>query len=164
MTVCSRASISAMETSRHRWAIWRGSDWRRKSRLPYFCVFSSLGKKPSWSSRPSPRWSATSFCCRIVSTSAGCVQRWAHLFQCHAVLDQQGYSRVEIAHILFQDEVLLGLRRDLGLEFAEYLLGCEWLVCCSALQGNGGVPRARSSSISSSLSLADMDRYRAVTE
>jgi len=41
-----------------------------------------------------------------------------HLFQCHAVLDKQRYPRVQIAHILLEDKVLLGLRRDLGLELA----------------------------------------------
>ena len=91
-------------------------------------------------------------------------RRRAHLFQCHAVLDEQGYARVEIAHILFEDKVLLGLRRDLGLEFAEYLLSCRQLAYRGALQSGRVVPLARSSSISSSLSLADMDRYRAVTE
>lgn len=32
-----------------------------------------------------------------------------HLFQCHAVLNEQGYPRVEISHILFENKVLLGL-------------------------------------------------------
>ena len=31
----------------------------------------------------------------------------AYLFQSHAVLDEQGYSRIEVSHILLQDEVLL---------------------------------------------------------
>ena len=51
----------------------------------------------------------------------------AHLFQCHAILDKQGYPRVEISHILLKHEVLLRLRRDLRLEFAEDLLGCQLL-------------------------------------
>jgi hypothetical protein len=73
MTVCRRASISAMETRRHRCAMCLGSDWSRKNKLPYFCVFSSLGKKPSCSSAASSRWLATSFCyggrqCRTDST------------------------------------------------------------------------------------------------
>jgi hypothetical protein len=87
-----------------------------------------------------------------------------YLFQRHAVLDQQRYPRVEIAHVFFEDEVLLRLRRDLGLEFAQYLLGCLQLAAAAHHGTRASIPRARSSSISSSLSLADMDRYSAVTE
>jgi hypothetical protein len=50
-----------------------------------------------------------------------------YFFQRHAVLNEQGYPRVKIPHVLFEDEVLLRLRRDLGLEFAEDLLGCAQL-------------------------------------
>lgn len=32
-----------------------------------------------------------------------------HLFQCHSILHEQCYTRVEIAHILFKHEILLGL-------------------------------------------------------
>jgi len=67
MTVCSNESISAIVTSRHKCAICRGSDCSRKSRFPYFCVFSSLGKNPSCRSEASSRWLATSFCCNHVS-------------------------------------------------------------------------------------------------
>lgn len=35
--------------------------------------------------------------------------RIAYLFQCHAILNQQGNARIQIPHILLQDEVLLGL-------------------------------------------------------
>lgn len=66
MTVCKRESISAIVTRRHRWAICRGSDWSRNSRFPYFWVFSSFGKKPSWTSAPSSMWLAISSRCRVV--------------------------------------------------------------------------------------------------
>ena len=67
MTVWSRESISAIVTSRQRCAMCRGSDCKRKSRFPYFWVFSSFGKKPSCKSAASSRWLATSFCYRRVS-------------------------------------------------------------------------------------------------
>jgi len=63
MTVWRSESISAIVTRRHRWAMCLGSDWRRNSKFPYFCVFSSFGKKPSCSSAASSKWFATSFCC-----------------------------------------------------------------------------------------------------
>jgi hypothetical protein len=61
----------------------------------------------------------------IVSDAISDRMYMAYLFQRHAVLNQQGYPRVEIAHVLLEHKVLLRLRRDLGLEFAENLLGCE---------------------------------------
>lgn len=47
----------------------------------------------------------------------GCGEGWwwlllcecAYLFKCHAILDEQGDAGVEVSHILFQDEILLGL-------------------------------------------------------
>ena len=47
----------------------------------------------------------------------------AYLFQCHAVLNKQSYPRVKISDVFFQYKVLLRLRRDLGFELAQYLLG-----------------------------------------
>ena len=38
-----------------------------------------------------------------------------HLLQRHAILDEECYPRVEISHILFQNEILLGLGRNLCL-------------------------------------------------
>jgi hypothetical protein len=52
--------------------------------------------------------------------------RKTYLLEGHAVLDQEGNSRVEIANVLFEDKVLFGLRRDLCFEFAQDLLGCKW--------------------------------------
>jgi hypothetical protein len=88
----------------------------------------------------------------------------AHLFQCHAVLNKQGYPRVEVSYVLLEDEVLLRLRRDLGLEFSKYLLSWQQLAYLRPMHFRTTIPLARSSSISSSLSFADMDRYSAVTE
>jgi hypothetical protein len=51
--------------------------------------------------------------------SAGHFRRcgiFTYLLQSHAVLNQQCNTRIKIAHVLLEDEVLLGLRRDLGLE------------------------------------------------
>jgi hypothetical protein len=48
----------------------------------------------------------------------------ADLFQGHAVLDEQGNSRVEVSHILLEHKVLLGLGRNLGFEVTEDLLSC----------------------------------------
>jgi hypothetical protein len=39
----------------------------------------------------------------------------AYLFQRHAVLNEQRYSGVEVAHVFLKYEVLLRLRRDFGL-------------------------------------------------
>ena len=50
-----------------------------------------------------------------------------HLIGGHTVLDEKRYARVEVADIPLEDEVLLGLRRDLGLELSQYLLGCGQL-------------------------------------
>jgi hypothetical protein len=48
----------------------------------------------------------------------------------HSVLDQEGDSRVKVADILLEHEVLLGLGGDFGLELAQDLLG--WRVTSSA--------------------------------
>lgn len=62
MTVCSRESISDIDTRRQRCAICLGSDCNKNIKLPYFCVLSSLGKAPSCISVASSKWLATSFC------------------------------------------------------------------------------------------------------
>lgn len=129
MTVWSSASISAIETSRQRWAMCRGSDWSKNSRLPYFCVLSSLGKEPSCSSRPSSRWLATSFCCDKVSSDVKGPSTTPYLFQRHTVLDEQCYPRVKIADVLLEHEVFLRLRGDFRLELSQDLLGCGLLDC-----------------------------------
>jgi len=100
----------------------------------------------------------------VVSGAMSAEIALTYLLQRHAILDEEGDARVEIAHVLLEHEVLLRLRRDLGLEFAEDLLGCGQLAGELAWYGFAHIPLARSSSISSSLSFADMDRYRAVTE
>lgn len=48
-----------------------------------------------------------------------------YLFEGHAVLDQERNARVEVANVLLENEVLLGLRRDLGLEVPQNLLSCS---------------------------------------
>jgi len=53
----------------------------------------------------------------------------SYLFQRHAILNEQCYPRVEVAHVFFENKVLLRLRRDPALEFAQYLLGCRLLAC-----------------------------------
>lgn len=76
------------------------------------------------------------------------LSRWfrrsrAYLFQGHAVLDKQCYPRVEVTDVLFEDEVLLGLRGDLGFEFAQYFLGWRGGSVCGEWHGVAG--RARTS-------------------
>ena len=61
MTVWSRVSISERETRRHRAAMCRGSDCRRKKRLEYCCSLLSSGKCPSVGSTSS-RVRSTSRC------------------------------------------------------------------------------------------------------
>ena len=163
MTVCSRESISVIVTSLQRCAICRGSDWRRKSRLPYFCVFSSLGKNPSCRSAASSRWLATSFCYSSILAQSQTVRTSrTYFFQCHAILDQKCYSRIKIPNIFFEYEILFRLTGDLGFIVALDLLGfsirqrnADWIVASF-------LPLAKSSSISRSFSFADMDRYNAV--
>ena len=58
--------------------------------------------------------------CRVFQVACNFVL----LLQGHAILNQQGNPRVEVPHVLLEDEVLLGLGGNLGLEVAEYLLGC----------------------------------------
>jgi len=93
----------------------------------------------------------------------------SYLFQRHAVLDQQGDPRIQVPDILLEDEVLLGLRRDLGLEVAEDFLSCTRPSASPARarphrRAARDAPLASSSSISSSVSLADMDMYSADME
>lgn len=47
----------------------------------------------------------------------------AYLFQRHTVLNEQRNSRIEVAYVFLEYEVLLRLRRDLGLQLSQYLLG-----------------------------------------
>ena len=84
-----------------------------------------------------------------------------YLFQCHAILDQQRYPRVEISYVFFENEILLRLARDLRLEVALNLLGFQKVSDCAS-RHPVVLPRARSSSISKSFSFADIDRYKAV--
>jgi hypothetical protein len=60
--------------------------------------------------------------------TASDVKRAAYLFQRHPVLNQERDARVQVPHILFEDKVLLGLRRDLRLEFSQDLLGFREIV------------------------------------
>lgn len=100
-----------------------------------------------------------------VSVNPFFCQKQTHLFQSHPVLDQQGNARVQVSYILLQDEVLLGLRRDLRLEFSQVFLRYRGISTTVAQhRERPDAPRARSSEISKSLSLADMDRYSAVTD
>src|SRR2546423_298310 len=69
----------------------------------------------------SSRWLATSFCYphgqyRWRSISSASV---TYLFECHSVLNQKGDSRVEISHILLEDEVFLGLAGYLGFKVTQ---------------------------------------------
>lgn len=81
-------------------------------------------------------------------------------------MNEQGDSGIEIAHIFFQDKVLFRLRRNLCLEFAEVFLDCRSQYCREKKREKEKkkIPFDSSSDISKSLSLADMDRYRAVTD
>jgi hypothetical protein len=90
----------------------------------------------------------------------------AYLFQGHAVLDEEGDPGVEIAHILLEDKVLLGLRRDLGLQVPQHLLRCTASQFSLLLSQRvlHGAPFASSSSMTRSDSLADMDMYKADME
>jgi hypothetical protein len=87
----------------------------------------------------------------------------SHLFQRHPVLDQQRNPRIQIPHIFLQHEILFRLARNLGFVIALNVLGYA-VVSCRPSSGPDAPfsPRARSSSISRSFSLADMDRYSAV--
>ena len=163
MTVCSRESISAIVTSLQRCAMCRGSDWRRKSRLPYFCVFSSLGKKPSCRSAASSRWFATSFCySSILAPSRTMRTPGTYFFQRHAILDQKRYSRIKISNILFKYKVLFRLTRNFSFIVALDFLGFPIRQRIDDCYLASSLPLARSSSISKSFSFADMDRYNAV--
>lgn len=45
-----------------------------------------------------------------------------NLFQRHAVLDKERNTRVQVPNIFFKDEILLGLRGDVGFEFTKNFL------------------------------------------
>lgn len=47
-----------------------------------------------------------------------------YLFQCHSVLNQQRYPRIQVSYVFLEHEVLLGLGGDLGLQIAEITLSC----------------------------------------
>lgn len=79
-----------------------------------------------------------------------------YLFQGHSILNQQRNARIEISHILLEDEVLLRLGRDLGLEIAQMFLRC--LVSDTSITRGNYLPLDKSSETSKSLSFADMDR------
>lgn len=89
---------------------------------------------------------------------------FAHLFQRHAVLDQQRDSRIQISHIFLEDKVFFRLARDFRLVITLNFLGYEPVSFRLSLSWHHDIfaPRARSSSISKSFSFADMDRYSAV--
>lgn len=48
-----------------------------------------------------------------------------YLFKRHTILNEQSNARIQIPYIFFKDEIFLGLRRDLGLQFTEISLSCS---------------------------------------
>lgn len=101
---------------------------------------------------------------KSVKRSSLCMHHKADLFQTQSVLNQQGYPSVQISYVLFQDEVPLRLRRDLRLEIAQRFLGYYLVSPATLGYLPSSIPLARSSSTSSSLSFALIERYSAPRE
>ena len=48
-----------------------------------------------------------------------------HLIKRHPILDEKSYPRIQITHVTFEDEILLGLSGDTPFEVSQALLSYE---------------------------------------
>ena len=52
----------------------------------------------------------------------------AYLVQSHPVLNEKSDARIEVTNVSLENEVFLGLRRDLTLQIPQTLLGLRYFI------------------------------------